>query len=429
MWNDLTMRERADLIRQGVALGYKDIDSIRNNYHSFGGGSTLNSSYQDPNPYYNRLDDKHKKEWRSLSAQRQKFNQMLQQYSPQIYNDPQLRNTMEFIAFNEGRWVRPINVPKSGATGYFQLTPPTIRTYNQAHNTNYSTKDPAQDFAMMQYTVQTSMDNINKLLKDPTFRRKAQELGWDQYDLLKASWLLGPTGMKNHVLDPKRYNPKDEYGSSASSYVKNKNSTGDNVMVVNRGVEQPPAILITPEDVRRQLEEEQNPPVQTNQNEVQPTEPVSDTLLQDQYERLVQENAELSQADQEMKEKWNQMMENVQTEQERQNIVSMINTLGWQKAQPITPIQGQITNDERVYNNPVLAAQMYNRRNNRISNGSFGKYFFNGQEDNTPMILGYNPYSPVMAFGGAVHRYDYAGTVNTPYSNNKDTGLSIVQNQ
>ena len=78
MWNDLTMRERADLIRQGVALGYKDIDSIRNNYHSFGGGSTLNSSYQDPNPYYNRLDDKHKKEWRSLSAQRQKFNQMLQ---------------------------------------------------------------------------------------------------------------------------------------------------------------------------------------------------------------------------------------------------------------------------------------------------------------------------------------------------------------
>jgi hypothetical protein len=32
---------------------------------------------------------------------------------------------------------------------------------------------------MMQYTVQTSMDNINKLLKDPTFRRKAQELGWD----------------------------------------------------------------------------------------------------------------------------------------------------------------------------------------------------------------------------------------------------------
>jgi hypothetical protein len=86
---------------------------------------------------------------------------------------------MEFIAFNEGRWVRPTNVPKSGATGYFQLTPPTIRTYNQAHNTNYSTKDPAQDFAMMQYTVQTSMDNINKLLKDPTFRRKAQELGWD----------------------------------------------------------------------------------------------------------------------------------------------------------------------------------------------------------------------------------------------------------
>ena len=44
MWNDLTMRERADLIRQGVALGYKDIDSIRNNYHIFGKGSTLNSS-------------------------------------------------------------------------------------------------------------------------------------------------------------------------------------------------------------------------------------------------------------------------------------------------------------------------------------------------------------------------------------------------
>ena len=425
------MRERADLIRQGVALGYKDIDSIRNNYHSFGGGSTLNQSYQDPNPYYNRLDDKRKKEWRSLTAQRKKFNQMLQQYSPQIYNDPQLRNTMEFIAFNEGRWVRPTKVPeKSGATGYFQLTPPTIRTYNQAHNTNYSTKDPAQDFAMMQYTVQTSMDNINKLLKDPTFRRKAQELGWDQYDLLKASWLLGPTGMKNHVLDPKKYNPKDEYGSSASSYVKSNNSTGDDVMVVNRGVEQPPAILVTPEDVRRKLEEDklqeeqlqEQPYSQDTQQQDSSNQNISDTFLYDQYERLAKQNAELSQADQEMKEKWNQMMENVQAEQEKQKLAFLIDNSEWKGTQPVLPVKGTISNDARIYNNPVLAAQMYNKRNNRIPNGSFGKYFFNEPENNTPIVLGYNPYSPVMAFGGPVHRYDLSGTINTPYSNDNSPG-------
>ena len=68
MWDDLTMKERAALIKQGVALGYKDIDAIRSNYHTFSKGSTV---YTDSNPYYNRLPDSKKKEWRSLSAKRQ----------------------------------------------------------------------------------------------------------------------------------------------------------------------------------------------------------------------------------------------------------------------------------------------------------------------------------------------------------------------
>lgn len=74
MWNDLTMKERADLIKQGVALGYKDIDAIRNNYHTFSKGSTV---YTDSNPYYNRLPDSKKKEWRSLSARRQQFLKLM----------------------------------------------------------------------------------------------------------------------------------------------------------------------------------------------------------------------------------------------------------------------------------------------------------------------------------------------------------------
>lgn len=430
MWNDLTMRERADLIRQGVALGYKDIDSIRNNYHIFGKGSTLNSSYQDPNPYYNRLSDNDKKTWRNLAAQRQKFNQMMQQYSPQIYNDPQLRNTMEYIAFHENKW-NNIGVSSQGARGHFQLMPDTIATARAQAGRNFDVRNPSDDFAMMQITALNSMKNIDRLLKDPEFRRKAQERNYDKYDLLMSSWLSGPGGMEKNIRNSK-YNPKDAYGTSIGKYV---GDTGGyvrfgNPMIVNTGPEGKVVTISTPEDVARQLAEEEQAQSQAYSQgayqEEYPQEqadtPASDTFLKDQYERLVEQNAELSQADQEMKEKWNQMMENVQAEQERQNIVSMINTLGWQKAQPITPAQGQITNDERVYNNPVLAAQMYNRRNNRISNGSFGKYFFNGQEDNTPMILGYNPYSPVMAFGGPIHRYDLAGTVNTPYSNNNSTG-------
>ena len=265
MWNDLTMKERADLIKQGVALGYKDIDAIRNNYHTFSKGSTV---YTDSNPYYNRLPDSKKKEWRSLSARRQQFLNLMQQYAPQLYNDPQLRNVMEYIAFNEGRWGNT-GVSKQGARGYFQLMPDTITTASRSAGKNYNINNPADDFAMTQITAQNSMKYIQKLWQDPEFRRKAQERGYDKYDLLMSSWLAGPTGMKNNVMNPK-YNPKDANGTSVSTYVGNtqpSTNTWDKPMIISRGPELPSVIINPPKEGWTPQSVQSEPSIQNNSSE------------------------------------------------------------------------------------------------------------------------------------------------------------------
>lgn len=433
MWNDLTMRERADLIKQGVALGYKDIDAIRNNYHTFSKGSTV---YTDSNPYYDRLSDSQKKEWRSLSARRQQFLKLMQQYSPQIYNDPQLRNTMEFIAFNEGRWGRPTTVPKSGATGHFQLIPGTVQTYNRAHNTNYSTKNDAQDFAMMQYTVQQSMANINNLLKDPTFRRKAQELGWNEYDLLKASWLLGPTGMKKHVLNPEKYNPKDEFGSSASSYVKSNNGTNSTgkTMVINTGIEGKPVIITSTPEVEEAVRQnnvnnsavesllpEPTKSIQEVQDEIQANiqQPQSNSNDDGQQKlddiialqnRYIEEQELLNQRNLELKEQQNRALQQQLQAREPSRIERLDNLKNY--------LYKQVENQ--------LLRQAVQKRKSEENWQALGKYFNFQPEEDT-----YNPYSnnnipayndslsPQLSLqkgfaqGGSIHRFDKGDTVVT----------------
>lgn len=45
MWDDLSMTQRAELIKIGVAHGLRDIDSIKNYYNSFDDGGPKGQNY------------------------------------------------------------------------------------------------------------------------------------------------------------------------------------------------------------------------------------------------------------------------------------------------------------------------------------------------------------------------------------------------
>lgn len=424
MWNDLTMKERADLIKQGVALGYKDIDAIRNNYHTFSKGSTV---YTDSNPYYNRLPDSKKKEWRSLSARRQQFLKLMQQYAPQLYNDSQLRNVMEYIAFNEGRWGNT-GVSKQGARGYFQLMPDTIATASRNAGRNYNINNPADDFAMTQITAQNSMKYIQKLWQNPEFRRKAEEKGYTPYDLLMSSWLAGPTGMKNNIL--KGTNPKDAYGTSIGAYVGNTDSQpGTNTMVINTGIEGKPVIITSTPEVEEAIRQNDMPNDETVSNvPVQQDQDVSNTYLLDQYNRILGDNEalrgqyeELSEQERQLKERYEEVLKEQEQEDQAKYLRSLLNigrTTPIMQVPALGTISTQSTGsiNDPYSNNNILAQQMYGTKMGNMRNGSFGKYFFNNPEERTPVVVNYNPYSPIQggfAYGGNVHRFDEGDTVVT----------------
>lgn len=422
MWNDLTMKERADLIKQGVALGYKDIDAIRSNYHTFSKGSTV---YTDSNPYYNRLPDSKKKEWRSLSARRQQFLKLMQQYAPQLYNDSQLRNVMEYIAFNEGRWGNT-GISKQGARGYFQLMPDTISTARRSAGKNYNVNNPADDFAMTQITAQNSMKYIQKLWQNPEFRRKAEEKGYTPYDLLMSSWLAGPTGMKNNIL--KGTNPKDAYGTSINNYVGNTDSQPDaKTMVINTGIEGKPVVITSSPEVEEAIRQNNIPnDVTVSDVPIQQDQDVSNTYLLDQYNRILGDNEalrgqyeELSEQERQLKERYEEVLKEQEEEDQARYLRSLLNV---GRTTPImqVPALGTISTqsagsiNDPYSNNNILAQQMYGTKMGNMRNGSFGKYFFNNPEERTPVVVNYNPYSPLQggfAYGGNVHRFDKGDTV------------------
>lgn len=424
MWNDLTMKERADLIKQGVALGYKDIDAIRNNYHTFSKGDTV---YTDSNPYYNRLPDSKKKEWRSLSARRQQFLKLMQQYAPQLYNDSQLRNVMEYIAFNEGRWGNT-GVSKQGARGYFQLMPDTIATASRNAGRNYNINNPADDFAMTQITAQNSMKYIQKLWQNPEFRRKAEEKGYTPYDLLMSSWLAGPTGMKNNIL--KGTNPKDAYGTSISNYVGNTYSQpGTNTMVINTGIEGKPVIITSTPEVEEAVRQNNMPnDVTVSDVPIQQDQDVSNTYLLDQYNRILGDNEalrgqyeELSEQERQLKERYEEVLQEQEQENQAKYLRSLLN-IGRTTPVMQVPALGTISTqsagsiNDPYSNNNILAQQMYGTKMGNMRNGSFGKYFFNNPEERTPVVVNYNPYSPIQggfAYGGNIHRFGEGDTIVT----------------
>ena len=429
MWNDLTMKERADLIKQGVALGYKDIDAIRNNYHTFSKGSTV---YTDSNPYYNRLPDSKKKEWRSLSARRQQFLKLMQQYAPQLYNDSQLRNVMEYIAFNEGRWGNT-GVSKQGARGYFQLMPDTIATANRNTGRNYNINNPADDFAMTQITAQNSMKYIQKLWQNPEFRRKAEEKGYTPYDLLMSSWLAGPTGMKNNIL--KGTNPKDAYGTSIGAYVGNTDSQpGTNTMVINTGIEGKPVIITSTPEVEEAIRQndinnsavesllpEPTKSIQEVQNEIQANiqQPQSNSNDDGQQKlddiialqnRYIEEQELLNQRNLELKEQQNRALQQQLQAREPSRLERLDNLKNY--------LYKQVENQ--------LLRQAVQKRKNEENWQALGKYFNFQPEEDT-----YNPYSnnnipayndslsPQLSLqkgfaqGGSIHRFDKGDTVVT----------------
>lgn len=415
MWNDLTMKERADLIKQGVALGYKDIDAIRNNYHTFSKGSTV---YTDSNPYYNRLSDSKKKEWRSLSTRRQQFLKLMQQYAPQLYNDPQLRNVMEYLAFNEGRWGNT-GVSKQGARGYFQLMPGTIATASKSAGRNYNINNPADDFAMTQITAQNSMEYIQKLWQNPEFRRKAEEKGYTPYDLLMSSWLAGPTGMKNNIL--KGTNPKDAYGTSISSYVGNTDSQPDTkTMVINTGIEGKPVIITSTPEVEEAIRQNNMPnDVTVSDVPIQQNQDVSNTYLLDQYNKILGDNEalrgqyeELSEQERQLKERYEEVLQEQEEEDQAKYLRSLLNvgrTTPIMQIPALGTISTQSTGsiNDPYSNNNILAQQMYGTKMGNMRNGSFGKYFFNNPEERTPVVVNYNPYSPLQggfAYGGNIQQ-------------------------
>ena len=199
-WNELTMRERANIIRQGVAQGMRNLDEIHNQYNTFKRGGKKKgkgSAHKIVDWYSQGVFDKVNKKGQ------QEFMDNLEAYfraNPNSeFNTAEWRKYMRDLSrIESGNYTYGnngnINAANSiGAAGYFQMMP-TSRKYAQW-------KNQMQQFEDYMRYLKSNNDFINKNTTKEQ-REYLKSLGFDQYAMNAVAHLGGVGNFLKWAKDP-----------------------------------------------------------------------------------------------------------------------------------------------------------------------------------------------------------------------------------
>lgn len=141
------------------------------------------------------------------------FEKYLKQY---VQNDAELQNWFRKTAALESAFVQKPSTNPSYC-GWFQINQNYLSTYTQRDVTKQQFLDsPALQFKAAKNMVKEHLTNIKK---DKYMLAWAKQRGYDVYDLLAGSWLLGFGGLKDYVYNGK--DGKDGNGTRISQRMKN----------------------------------------------------------------------------------------------------------------------------------------------------------------------------------------------------------------